>query len=222
MLALATSRPGENGRAAPGATPYHHGDLRRALLQAAEELLERGGGHAALSLREVARAAGVSHAAPYRHFADREALLAALAADGFARLADALTAAAAAAPEGGRTRAAGRAYLRFARAHRALYLLMFGPEIRKSAHPALAEAAGAAMAALRGAGEADRGAADRGGSGEAARARHAMVGAWALVHGLAHLIADGQLAEDLAADDYMALSEDVLATYGAGLRAKQG
>jgi len=131
-------------------------------------------------------------------------------------------AAAVAAPEGGRVRAAGRAYLRFARAHRALYLLMFGPEIRKSAHPTLAEAAGAAMAALRGAGEADRGTVDRGGSGETTRARHAMVGAWALVHGLAHLIADGQLAEDLAADDYAALGEDVLATYGAGLRAMQG
>lgn len=207
------------------AAPYHHGDLRRALLDAAEAVLDRGG-QAVLSLREVARAAGVSHNAPYRHFADREALLAALAAEGFARLAAALSDAAAAAPEGGRLRAAGHAYLRFARAHRALYLLMFGPEIRKPAHPALAEAAGAAMAALRAAGEADRGTDGpgtdgRGGAGDARGARHAAVGAWALVHGLAHLIADGQLSEDLAADGHAALSEDVLATYGAGLRARR-
>lgn len=133
------------------AAPYHHGDLRRALLGAAEAVLERGG-HTALSLREVARGAGVSHNAPYRHFADREALLATLAAEGFTRLAGALTDAAAAAAQGGRLRAAGRAYLRFARAHQALYLLMFGPDVRTSAHPTLAAAADAAMAALRAAG----------------------------------------------------------------------
>lgn len=234
--AVTTSGMGEaDGPRSRRAAPYHHGDLRRALLDAAEAMLERGG-QAALSLREVARAAGVSHNAPYRHFADREALLAALAAGGFARLAGALADAATAAEEGGRLRAAGHAYLRFARVHRALYLLMFGPEIRKPAHPALAEAAGAAMAALRAAGEADRGTDGpgtdgpgtdgpgtdgRGGPLDARGARHAAVGAWALVHGLAHLIADGQLSEDLAADGHAALSEDVLATYGAGLRARR-
>src|SRR2546422_330429 len=64
---------------------YHHGDLPAALLRAAGKTLERRG-IAALSLREAARRAGVSHNAPYRHFPDREALLAALAAEGFAHL----------------------------------------------------------------------------------------------------------------------------------------
>lgn len=182
---------------------YHHGDLRRGLLDAAETLLEREGEPAGLSLREVARAAGVSHNAPYRHFADREAMLAALAADGFSRLADALAAAIEEAAPAARPRAAGRAYLRFARAHRALYLLMFGPGIRKSAHPDLARAAAQAFdALLRAYGQS---------SVPSRRARHETVGAWALVHGLAHLIVDGQLSDDLAEGDYAALIEDVLA-----------
>jgi AcrR family transcriptional regulator len=187
---------------------YHHGDLRRGLLDATETLLEREGGLGALSLREVARVAGVSHNAPYRHFADREALLAALAAEGFARLAGVLKQAATARP---REPAIGRAHLRFARTHRALYLLMFGPGIRKSAHPALAAAASAAFAALR--------SAEEGGRVPAKRARHEAVGGWALAHGLAHLIVDGQLADDFADDDYRSLIEDVLATYGAGVLA---
>jgi len=61
---------------------YHHGDLRRALLDAALELLAREGA-SALTLREVARRAGVTHAAPYRHFTDKQALLAAVAEEGF-------------------------------------------------------------------------------------------------------------------------------------------
>src|SRR5215211_6045080 len=79
----APSRP----RGRPDAPPrsYHHGDLRRALLDAALALL-RASGLDALTLRAVARAAGVSQTAPYRHFADRAALLAGVAEDGFRRL----------------------------------------------------------------------------------------------------------------------------------------
>src|SRR5918998_6710951 len=73
--------------------PYHHGSLRRALLERAEEALADGGSQR-LSLRELARDIGVSHAAPRRHFADKQALLDALALDGFERLGDALRAAA--------------------------------------------------------------------------------------------------------------------------------
>ncbi len=67
-----------------GGTAYHHGDLRRSLIAAAQELL-RSGGAEAVTLREAARLAGVSHNAPYRHFASRDALLAALAAEGSGR-----------------------------------------------------------------------------------------------------------------------------------------
>lgn len=191
---------------------YHHGDLCRALLRSAEKLLDRAG-PAALSLREIARAAGVSHNAPYRHFTDREALLAALAAEGFRRLAVALAEAADAAPPNGRLQAAGRAYLAFARANPALYLLMFGPGLRKARHPELHAAAWSALDALRTA------AAEAGSPLSGSRAAHrGAVGAWALVHGLAHLLADGQLAEDLAADGGAELAETALAAYAAGLR----
>src|SRR5437016_14215729 len=71
---------------------YHHGDLRGASLRAARELLEENGG-ADLSLRAVARRAGVSPAAPYRHFADRDALVSAIAAEGYRELAEYLAAA---------------------------------------------------------------------------------------------------------------------------------
>src|ERR1051326_7507290 len=67
--------------------PYHHGDLRHALIQAGLELLSEGGA-ATLDLRKVARKAGVSHAAPYRHFADKQALIAAINEEGYCRLAE--------------------------------------------------------------------------------------------------------------------------------------
>jgi AcrR family transcriptional regulator len=104
---------------------YHHGNLREALIEAALGLLEERAAHE-LSLREVARRAGVSHAAPYRHFDDREQLLAALAEHAFAELerrlhgADSVTAAA-------------RAYLDFALDHRARFRLMFDPIALQSA-----------------------------------------------------------------------------------------
>lgn len=177
---------------------YHHGNLRAALIAAAEALLEKSGLEG-VSLREAARVAGVSHNAPYRHFPSREALLAAVAAAGFARLAAAMDAA-----DPG-SRGACRAYLGFAAAHPALYRLMFGPGLSKDAHPELRQAAGAAMRPLRA-------------ISAAGASREAAVGVWALLHGLAVLLADGQLADDLAARPEE-LAEVALATYGAGLRA---
>jgi AcrR family transcriptional regulator len=106
--------------------PYHHGHLRAVLLAEAERTL-REEGTEALSLRELARQAGVSHAAPRRHFADRQALLDALAETGFTRLADEVSASVGAA--GGdyraRLRAAAAAYVRFATRDAALMELMF-------------------------------------------------------------------------------------------------
>lgn len=78
---------------APADKPYHHGDLRRALLDASVELLAEGG-PPALTLREVARRAGVSHTAPYRHFADKDELIAAVAEEGFVTLRERMMAAA--------------------------------------------------------------------------------------------------------------------------------
>src|SRR6478672_7153397 len=96
---------------------YHHGNLRPALLRAATKTLEKEG-VGALSLRDLARRAGVSHNAPYRHFPDRESLLAALAADGFEKLGQAMRG------QGGKEM--GEAYVRFALEHPQLFRLMFG------------------------------------------------------------------------------------------------
>ena len=111
-------------RAADG-RPYHHGDLRRALIDAGRRLLEREGS-AALSLRAVAREAGVSAAAPYHHFKDRAALLYAVAHEGNVALNAAVHAAFDSAEAGqARIVAVGLAYVRFALANPALYELMF-------------------------------------------------------------------------------------------------
>ena len=105
---------------------YHHGDLRNALLSAGERLLNQQG-TAGLSLREVARIAGVSHAAPYRHFRNKAALLTALAQRGFERLRDAIQAAAGRVPHGPEQQliAAGTAYVRRAIENPELTQLMF-------------------------------------------------------------------------------------------------
>jgi AcrR family transcriptional regulator len=127
---------------------YHHGDLRAALVRAAAAEIERGG-YENLSLRELAESLGVSRAAPYRHFTDRRALLAAVAADGFERL----MAAYRKATSSGKTprarlAAAGRGYLKFAAERPQTFRLMFvsdllsGGAVRPDA--ALLKAAGEA------------------------------------------------------------------------------
>ncbi|MFF4706778.1 TetR/AcrR family transcriptional regulator [Streptomyces sp. NPDC001288] len=109
----------------PHSRPYHHGDLRAALLTSAERTL-REKGTAALSLRELARDIGVSHAAPGRHFKDKQALLDALALSGYERLQRALDVADdPAAPLEPRVTALARAYLTFAVDHPELLELMF-------------------------------------------------------------------------------------------------
>ena len=115
--------------------PYHHGDLRRALLDAALQLIAERGIYD-LTLREVARQAGVSHNAPYHHFADKAELVAALALEGFQTLEQAERAAyeQAAGNPLERTLAISSAYIRFALENPAIYSLMFRPELRKSSH----------------------------------------------------------------------------------------
>ena len=108
------------------AQPYHHGDLRNALLNAARAILEKKGLQG-LSLRAVAREAGVSHAAPYRHFPNHEALLVELAVEGFRELrAEIATAALAPGAVQNRIVNLGGAYMRFVARHPALAHLMFG------------------------------------------------------------------------------------------------
>ncbi len=160
---------------------YHHGDLKAALLRAAGKILEKEGVED-LSLRSMARRAGVSHSAPYRHFADREALLAALAAEGFAMLGEAQGAAA----EAGGLRAMGEAYVLFALAHPQRFRLMFGGQVPIARHARLREVATKTFAALSGALSAKL--------PEAQGAADASIAAWALVHGLAQLLLEDRIA----------------------------
>jgi AcrR family transcriptional regulator len=113
---------------------YHHGNLRSALLERASQTVDERGAQA-LSLRELAREIGVSHAAPRRHFPDRQALLDALAEDGFERLGEELRGAVqrAGAAFDGRLHALAQAYIGFATRHAALLELMFAGKQRAGA-----------------------------------------------------------------------------------------
>ena len=172
---------------------YHHGELGPALLAAALSLLAEDGVEA-LSLREVARRAGVSAMAPYRHYADKNALIAAVAAHGFRVLGDALGAADQAAQPGQALVAQAVAYVRYALANPMLFRLMFGAK-RPDAPPDPAlEAAGAATYAVL----SRRVAADT--PAEEDRDARA-IGCWSLVHGLALLFLDGEIRSRLGDAD---------------------
>jgi AcrR family transcriptional regulator len=167
--------------------PYHHGDLRAALIVEGLRLLSERDADS-LSLREVARAVGVSAPSVYRHFPDKEALMTALAEEGLKRLAAAQHEAADAAGGGEAGFAAtGRAYVRFALANPALFRLIFtSPVIARyrQNNPAPDEAMNFLLANAAASVGADR---------ESAEARGAAIQAWALVHGMAMLMLDGQL-----------------------------
>jgi len=154
---------------------YHHGALRPALLESAGKILETDGA-GALSLREAARRAGVSHNAPYRHFPDRDSLLAALATEGFSLLNEEIQQR----PEGDR----GLAYVRFAIAHPQRFRLMFGGLLPFDDYPELRAQAEGSHAILQ------RAFADLGET-----SIFAAAAAWSLLHGLAHLLLDGHFAE---------------------------
>jgi AcrR family transcriptional regulator len=130
---------------------YHHGNLREALIQAAQELIGAKG-PAGFTIAEAARLAGVSPAAPYRHFRDAESLLAEVATRGFDKFRDHLAAALNASPAGDPARAAeavGRAYLGFARDEPALFAAMFETRIARESFPDLQAAGDRAFAVLR-------------------------------------------------------------------------
>ncbi|MGB8347712.1 MAG: TetR/AcrR family transcriptional regulator [Ktedonobacteraceae bacterium] len=119
--------------------PYHHGDLRYALIQAGLEILAEGGS-AGLDLRKVARRAGVSHAAPYRHFADKQALIVAINEEGFRQLAQRIRATLREVPDDSleQLQAIARAYVLFARENPWLMREMYsGLSIEREAFPSL-------------------------------------------------------------------------------------
>ncbi len=144
----AAERPAVRRRKSSGDTPYHHGDLREALLQAAERVLERDG-LAGLTLRAVAREAGVSHAAPTHHFGDLTGLVSELAAIGFRMFNAAMVAA-------GNSEtlpmmkglASAKAYVAYAQAHPGMYGVMFRSARLDYSRPSLHEASDAAFAGL--------------------------------------------------------------------------
>lgn len=182
---------------------HHHGALRRALLDAVAEVVEDSGPDA-VTLRECARRAGVSHSAATPHFGDKRGLLTAFVTEGEAQLAEAMRAEMAALPEGAdastRLAATGRGYIGFARANPAHFRLMFRTDLIDRSDPAWRDAAGAAFAVL------DRAMADAV-PGMDARRRHARLAlAWSAVHGFSTLRAEGvgelwqpQVAEDVVA-----------------------
>lgn len=134
---MAATKRGGSGPTGQGRRPYHHGNLRSVLMEAALDHITRWG-PASLSLRELARSAGVSHAAPARHFRDKTDLFTAIATDGFRLLGQANTA-----PEEPiALGSAGLAYLRFAIAHPAHFMIMNRPDLYDSADAELIEARG--------------------------------------------------------------------------------
>src|SRR5918996_2174938 len=174
---------------------YHHGNLRRALLDAGLELLaERG--IDGFTLREVARRAGVSHAAPSHHFGDRGGLVRAIVAESFELLGDGLAEAASGAGDDpiDRIAAMGLAYVEFALDNPERYRLMFRTELSQagtSEAPTDADAAGGGAFATLMAAVQD--AADQGLLREGVDAGAAAVTAWASLHGLASLILEGAI-----------------------------
>ncbi|SHK70915.1 transcriptional regulator, TetR family [Pseudonocardia thermophila] len=165
--------------------PYHHGDLRRALLDTALTAIEEHG-PVALSLRDVARRAGVSHAAPTHHFGDKTGLLTALAAEGWTMLADALAATAQRDP---RFSELGVTYVVFATSHPAHFAVMRAPGLVRSDDPEL-------VAAQKRAADHLRSGAARHPDPRAAEDPLTAVAGWALVHGLAALIVEGSIAPE--------------------------
>ncbi|RJO78340.1 TetR/AcrR family transcriptional regulator [Nocardia panacis] len=169
---------------------YHHGALRDALMDACLRLIEAEG-IAAVSLRRVARAAGVSTGAPYHHFADRAALLSALATRGFELLRDDLAAARATAPTPlAALTVMAAAYVEFSRAHPAHFRLMFRPELSQPEKNPAAMAAGDAAFGVLADTIAECVAA---GLLPADRADALAVAWWSIGHGIASLWLDGQL-----------------------------
>jgi AcrR family transcriptional regulator len=215
-------RPGDSRKASltlvdVTRTSYHHGALREALLQATLELIDSEG-IGAVSLRQVARTAGVSPGAPYHHFPDRAALLTALADEGFRRLATALVEAHDAAPTPSTALAALiNAYVAFARDNPAYFRVMFRPELTQPHKSAEGVAAG----------ESAFGVLDRtvdeclsAVEVEGVDRQVLAITLWSLAHGYASLWLDGQLDSHTA--DPTELARQVAALVTTFTMPRQG
>jgi AcrR family transcriptional regulator len=195
---------------------YHHGDLRAALLDEAAAMIAEGGA-ASVTMREIGRRLGVSRAAPYRHFADRTALLVAVAAAGFDRLKDRLQTTAAGAPRSGveRLRRMGEEYVRFALENPAHYRLMYGKEaLTRQDLPELREAANAIFEQLVAVIQAHQ----KSGGIKRQDPRAQAYVAWSAVHGLASLWIEGQIQ---ATDDVDGLIRQTTRTVLDGMRVRR-
>lgn len=187
------------------ASRYHHGDLRSALVAAARDIVEREGPEE-VSLRAVARAAGVSQAAPYHHFADKQALLAAVAADGFREFREVMLerAGEAAAPYQ-RLKGLGLGYVAYGVAHPALFRLMQGPAFQENGiYPDLDAARQKSYLPLANA------VADCLPGASREKIRAACAGAWSIVHGMAILASDGRLASLVDLSDLETATEAII------------
>jgi AcrR family transcriptional regulator len=201
--------------------PYHHGDLRRAVVTAALEILSETQSHD-FSLRELARRAGVSHNAPYKHFAEKRDLLAAVSAAGFEALTKRMNVEAAKASQPrAQLFAVLRAYIRYGVANPALYRLMFGGYLsgpddgRPAIERAAAETAKALLAGLIRDGALGKAIPDT--PRNERKIAGAILACWSLVHGLTQLIADGLVGPDKKSEE---LCEALLRGMLDGLTAK--
>ncbi len=173
---------------APKKRPYHHGDLRAALMRAALSLVEEHGVKG-LALSDAARLAGVSVAAPYRHFKDKEALLAEIAAEGFGLFRDALARATQSYPKDKVKRMVemGVAYVEFALQHRSHFKVMWEGGISKEKYPEVGQAAYEAFLLL------EKAATELLPTGQRSRQEALVATAWSLVHGYASLTLEQEL-----------------------------
>jgi AcrR family transcriptional regulator len=198
---------------------HHHGNLREALIAAAVQCVEVSGMHG-LTLREVARAAGVSHQAPYHHFPDRASLVAAVAETGFRRLHERLSRAItrAEASADARLDALVLAYVRFAVEERTLFRVMFDSAVAdKSGYPSLQSIADANTELLT------TTIADAQQSGRVAAGSIAdyATATWALAHGLSCILVDGQLRHrGYSASTSSAVARRLFGILREGLKAR--
>jgi AcrR family transcriptional regulator len=200
--------------------PYHHGDLRRAIIDASLALIGEGG-LSALSLREAARRAKVSPAAPFHHFPTRRDLLVAIAEEGFALLAASMEEAMRAVGDdpAAQLEASGLGYVRFALAHPAHFRVMFVAELRGSSPDEQRPDIGARafeilvsqVEKLQALGLAPSG-----------PSTPLVITAWSAVHGLATLLLDGPLGLEMLGAPPEALAKMVTSTLRAGFSAAAG